>query len=331
MNGGYFNQRATSFRSAIIAGKLSEGSFLFYRIRFDNSLNHKFRVCRQQQACRLPFHDRYGFAFDTAEVFIFRNIFWKGLRTDQHEQWIDTPSRRHLDRLSNLPGTGDVQTSVFAGGEVEADLFLALKHHAVSTDVQIAAVRVPRDNYIGRPSIATTIQRPMSWNRQLIQVNFFAGDAIGKEAGLSWRYFARRRAISKLVFDTADELESRCIGWFLKSERNPRYAWAEDIPQKASLKGTLLITLGRLKQDRRRGGLFGDEVTDHAHFLVTAHGLLYPDKVTHLFNTREPFTQVLDRSLACGLRYSRFSFSHRYNLQMVQGPEFEFLYSTAFG
>src|SRR5262249_52420340 len=84
-----------------------------------------------------------------------------------------------------LPGTGDVQTSIFAGREVEADLFLALKHHAVSTDVQIAAVRVPRHNYIGSPSIATTIQRPMSRNRQLIQVDFFAGDAVGKKAGFS--------------------------------------------------------------------------------------------------------------------------------------------------
>jgi hypothetical protein len=62
--------------------------------------------------------------------------------------------------------------------------------------------------------------------------------------------------------------------------------------------------------------MFGDEVTNRAHLFVTAYRLLYPDKIAHLFNAREPFTQILNWPLAGGFRYSRFSFSHRDNLQI---------------
>src|SRR5215510_2946199 len=170
----------------------------------------------------------------------------------------------------------------------------------------------------------------MSRNRQLIQVDFFAGEAVGKETSLSRRYFTRRHSVSELVFDTADELESWCICWFLKSQRNPRYAWTEDVPKQTSFEITLFIPFGRLKQDCRRRILFGDEVTDRTHFFVTAYGLFYADKIAHFFNPREPFTQVLDGSLACGFRYSRFSFSHRYNLRMDAVAEIRILFSTAF-
>ena len=151
----------------VISGKFTEGSFTLHRIWPDDAFDHKFCVRRQQQIRRRAFDNWDRLALDTAEKFIFGNVFRESLRTDDHEQWIDAPSGGDFHRFSLLPGTRDMQARVFSRREIKSSFFLTLKHHAVRADVEIARVRVAGDNTVRGPGVMAAIQRPMLRYRQL--------------------------------------------------------------------------------------------------------------------------------------------------------------------
>jgi len=75
----------------------------------------------------------------------------------------------------------------------------------------------------------------------------------------------------KIEFDaTADVSGGSSIVSAIRGILGPRM-----FHRSRALKGALLISFDRFKQDRRRWILFRDEVTDGAHFFLAAHGILY--------------------------------------------------------
>ena len=76
--------------------------------------------------------------------------------------------------FSLLPGPGDVQARILARRQVETGLCLALLHHPVSTDVEVAGIRIARDHSVAGAGVASAIKWPVARDRQLIEIDVIA-------------------------------------------------------------------------------------------------------------------------------------------------------------
>ena len=100
-----------------------------------------------------------------------------------------------------------MQPRILAWREIETDLFTALQHHAVRSDVKIAIVGVTRDHRIRSTGIAAAVPRPVLGNRQLIQIDLRTGPGVFIYRCLARRYLARHNTIFQLVLDATNQVQ----------------------------------------------------------------------------------------------------------------------------
>ena len=268
MNRGHVHQRRLAAGPAVIAGELAERAFLGGRARPDDALDHQIGVRGYQQVGGLAAHHRHGLALQAADILVFGDVLREALRSDQHEQRIDPPRGGDLDLLAARPGPLDMQPRVLARRQIEPDLALALLHHPVGADVEIAAIGIARDHRVPGAAVAAAVERPVFGDRQEVEIDLLAEQGVLVDRRVFRRHFRGLGAVLHLRLDSADQLDRRGVHRLFPRSAPPSAGWPHQVPQQPRADRVVLEADGILEQHRRRGLLLGQKVDHGTHHLV---------------------------------------------------------------
>ena len=154
------NIRSGCAGPAVIPLKLPKGSFLFVSMRVAKSFHDDFGLGRKTQPGHISFHDLHRPSQNPPGIFVLGDVLWKSHGPHDQEQRIHPVHHGHRRRLVFGPMALDIEKSILARRDVEADFVLALHHLAVDPEVDAAVLWIPGNPHVRRADVAPAIQGP---------------------------------------------------------------------------------------------------------------------------------------------------------------------------
>ena len=144
-----------------------------------------------------------------------------------------------------------MQARILARRQVKTGLCLALLHHPIGTDVEVAGIGIARDHCVAGAGIASAVERPVPRDRQLIEIDIVTDRAVLVDWRLLGWDLTRRDASLELVLSAMDKLHFRCVDRLFQSQRHAAEAWAKDVPEHSSANRAIVESARSLEQNCR--------------------------------------------------------------------------------